>query len=257
MKRLLVIAGLIAAALVAVAVVVSLRGRRVSPAGTELSRAAERGDAAAVRALAAGGADVNARDNGYTPLVFAARAGSVEAIKALVDAKADPNLRDCAAHDGWTPLIHAIHKRRNEAARALVERGADVNAREGGCEERVAEGGRTPLMYAAMYDNAELVKFLLERGANPRDDSRNENALTFAVSGAAFGKLADLDRAAASPCPTETVRALLAKAPDLRIRKSVIDRVATYVVEKKCPEVSALLDGRPAAPAPPPSRAQN
>ena len=47
MKRLLVIAGLIAAALVAVAIVVSLRGRRISPAGTELSKAAhERGDAA-------------------------------------------------------------------------------------------------------------------------------------------------------------------------------------------------------------------
>ena len=256
MKRLLVIVGLLAAALIAVAIVVSLRGR-MSPAGTELTKAAERGDAAGLKELAANGADVNAHDNGYTPLIFAARAGSVEAVKALVEAKADPNLRDCAAN-GWTPLIHAIHKRQNAAARALVERGADVNAREGGCTERLVEGGPTPLMYAAMYDNAEMVKFLLERGANPQADSRNENALTYAISGAAFGKLSDIDRAAANPCPVETVKALLAKAPELRIEKSVFNRAATYVVEKKCPEVAALLEDRAGAPAATPqASAQN
>ena len=259
MKRLLVIAGVIAAALFAVALVVSLRGR-MSPAGTDLSKAAERGDAAAVKALAAEGADVNGRDNGYTPLMFAARAGSVEAIRALVDAKADPNQRDCASN-GWTPLIHALHKHQNAAARSLVERGADVNARAGDCKEELVEAGQTPLMYAAMYDNAEMVKFLLERGADPRAEDEGDNALTYAVGGAALGKLADIDRAAANPCPTETVRALLAKAPELRIKRSVLDRATTYVIEKKCPEVAALLEGRTAAPtnspAPPQASAQN
>lgn len=255
MKRLLIVAGLLAAALVAVAFVVSLRGRRVSPAGTELSKAAAGGDAAAVKALVAGGAEVDARDNGYTPLMFAARAGNVEAINALVDAKADPNLRDCAAHDGWTPLIHALHKRQNAAARALVERGADVNAREGGCREQLVEGGQTPLMYAASSDNAEMVKFLLERGANPRADSRNDNALTYAVGGAAFGKLSDIDRDAASPCPAETIKALLAKAPDLRLGGTTRDRTALYLLLKKCPELAAVLEGR--AGASPQSSAQN
>ncbi len=225
-----------------------------------MSKAASGGDAAAVKALVADGADVNARDNGYTPLMFAARAGNVEAIKALIDAKADLNLRDCAADDGWTPLIHAIHKRQNAAARALVERGADVNAREGGCEEQLAEGGRTPLMYAASYDNAEMVKFLLERGADPLADSRGENALTYAVSGAAYGKLADLDRTAA-PCPVETVKALLAKAPDLIESEGTRDRATTYVLKKKCPELAGLLEGQRVTPtnttAPPRASAQN
>jgi hypothetical protein len=262
MKRLLVVAGLLAAALVAVAFVVSHRGRRVSPAGTELSKAAAGGDAAAVKALLAGGAEVDARDNGYTPLMFAARAGSVEAINALIDAKADPNLRDCAAADGWTPLIHALHKRQNEAARALVERGADVNAREGGCRERMVEGGQTPLMYAAANDNAEMVKFLLERGANPRDDSRNENALTHALSGAALGKLSDIDRAGGeNPCPVETVKALLAKAPDLKVNDGALDLATAYLLKRKCPELAGLLEGQraapPGGPAPPPPGAQN
>ena len=258
MRRLLVIAGLAAAALVAVAFVVSLRGR-MSPAGTELSQAAERGDAAAVKALAAEGADVNGRDNGYPPLAFAARAGSEAAIETLLDAKADPNLRDCGAN-GWTPLIHALHKHRNAAARALVERGADVNARAGDCKEELAEAGQTPLMYAAMYDNAEMVRLLLERGADARAEYEGDNALTYAVGGAALGKLSDIDRAATRPCPTETVRALLARAPDLEVGGGPLDRATLYVLRKKCPEMAALLAGRggaPAPPSPPPASAQN
>ena len=249
LKRLLLVAAFVVAVVVAYAVVVMLRGR-VSPAGSELSRAAERGDAAALRALVAAGADVNARDNGYTPLVFAARAGDAEAVRALLDAGADPNARACDAN-GWTPLIHALHKRRREAARALVERGADVNARAGRCDEPASQSGRTPLMYAAMYDDAKMVSFLLEHGADPRAETDGANALTFVVGGAAVGKLEDIDHAALNPCPAETVRALLSKEPNLRVRKTVIDRAATFIVEKKCPEVEALLDGRRPSPQSP------
>jgi hypothetical protein len=250
MRRLLVIALGLLVIVAAVVVVASLyRSRRLRAEG-ELTRAAEQGDAAAVRSLIARGRDVNARDKGYPPLAFAARAGDAGTVNALLDAKADPNLRDCS--QGWTPLIHAIHKHQFAAARALVERGADVNARAGGCEEESVESGMTPLMFAAMYDNPELVKLLLERGADPRAEYDGANALSHAVGGAALGKLADIDRAATNPCPVETVRALLAKAPDLRIKRTVLDRATTYIVEKKCPEVGRLLDGRAVAPPQPP-----
>ena len=255
LKRLTLFAAVALVGFIVGAVVVSYV-RRPRPAETPLARAAEAGDLEAIRSLTAQGADVNARDGGYTPLVFAARAGSEEAITALVNAKADPNLRDCGAN-GWTPLIHALHKHQNAAARALVERGADVNARAGDCKEELVEAGQTPLMYAARYDNAEMVKFLLERGADPRAEYESDNALTYAVGGAALGKLSDIDRAAAHPCPTETVRALLAKAPDLEAGGGPLDRATLYVLQKKCPEMAALLEGRGGAPAPPPASAQN
>ncbi|HYP52429.1 MAG TPA: ankyrin repeat domain-containing protein [Pyrinomonadaceae bacterium] len=247
LKRLLLVAAAVAVALVAVGAFVMLRGGGQRPAGSQLTRAAERGDAAELRALIAAGADVNERDNGYTPLMFAARSGSDEAVRVLLDAGADPNARACDSN-GWTPLIHAIHKRRREAARALVERGADVNARAGACSEQSVETGRTPLMYAAMYDDAKTVSLLLEHGADPRAEEGGSNALTFAVGGAAFGKLADIDHAALNPCPAETVHALLSKEPNLRIRKTVLDRAVTFIIERKCPEVSRLLDARRPSP---------
>jgi uncharacterized protein len=244
MKRNLVVAlGLLVAVpaiVVTIFVGASSYFDRQLPAETDLAIAAERGDAAAVRSLLASGRAADARENGYTPLMFAARGGDTETVNALLDARADPNARDCRR--GWTPLIHAIHEQQRHAARALVLGGADVNARAGDCRERSAESGRTPLMFAAMYDDPELVRFLLERGADAHAESEGANALTHAVGGAALGKLKDIDRAASRPCPTETVRLLLAKAPDLRVRRSVLDRAASSILKTKCPSVERLLN---------------
>ena len=53
------------------------------------------GDAAAVSALIAKGADVNARNNyGWTALSHAARAGNAELVKLLLAHGADVNARD-------------------------------------------------------------------------------------------------------------------------------------------------------------------
>lgn len=249
MKRLLIIAAAVFIGFAVVAVVVSYL-RRERPATTPLARAAQAGDASSVKGLVAGGADANAREaNGYTPLHYAARAGGAAAVNALLDAGVDANARDCAAQ-GWTPLIHAIHKHQNEAARALVERGADVNARAGDCAASKVEAGMTPLMYASMYDNTEMVKLLLARGADPRATEGDSNALSYAIAGGSLGRLSDIDRAATHPCPAETVRALLEKAPDATVNNGIIDRAAVYVAKKKCPEVARLLEGRAPAPLP-------
>jgi ankyrin repeat protein len=109
----------------------------------------------------------------------------------------------------------------------------------------------TPLMFAAKYDNAAMVRFLLEHGADARATYDGENALSYAVAGGSLGRLSDIDRAALHPCPAETVKLLLERAPDLIVKGGVLNRSMLYVVQKKCPDVARLLEGRrPLPPAP-------
>jgi len=205
---------------------------------TALTIAAERGDAAEVRRLIAAGANVNEKDEaGYTALMWAARKGNMEIARALVEARADVNVRDCASA-GWTPLMHAIHKNQNDLARLLIERGADVNAAAGDCREHKAEGGKTALAYAAANDNAEIVKALLARGASPYGMHGAESALSYAVAGTL-----DIDHLMDGKCPTETVKALLERAPDLNLRGDIWNRKAIFIAKQKgCTEFVALLE---------------
>ncbi|MFL6228080.1 MAG: ankyrin repeat domain-containing protein [Pyrinomonadaceae bacterium] len=245
-RRLIIFAAALVAFALGVAVVSYLK--REHPASTPLARAAQSGDASSVETLIARGADVNARDaEGPTPLAYAARSGDTAAIGALLDARADVNARDCS--QGWTPLLHALHKYQHDAARLLVERGADVNARAGDCAAQKTEDGVAPLMFAAKYDDAEMVKFLLAHGADARATNGDENALSYAVAGGSLGRLSDLDRAATHPCPVETVTLLLKAAPDLNVKRSVINHAVLYVSKKKCPEIERLLNNRQPAPA--------
>src|SRR5437588_6754931 len=63
--------------------------------GEDLLAAAGKGDAAAVKALLAKGADVNARNAyGATALSFAADKGHLEVVKLLLQHKADVNAKD-------------------------------------------------------------------------------------------------------------------------------------------------------------------
>jgi ankyrin repeat protein len=207
---------------------------------TALTVAAERGDAAQVKRLITAGADVNEKDKaGYTALMWAARNGHTEVAGLLVEARADMNVRDCASA-GWTPLMHAIHKNQNDLARLLIERGADVNAQAGDCRERKVEGGKSALAYAAANDNAEIVKALLARGANPYGMHGAKSALSYAVAGTL-----DVDHLADGKCPTETVKALLERAPDLNLQGDIWDRKAIFIAKQKgCTELVTLLERR-------------
>ena len=70
--------------------------------GTPLHEAAGQGDAAAINALLAGGADPNAQNKeGATPLHKAARYGHAAAINVLLAGGADPKARD---KDGRIPF---------------------------------------------------------------------------------------------------------------------------------------------------------
>lgn len=127
-----------------------------APRSQELVDAAKRGDAAAVRALLDGGADVDARDaTGASALMLAVLYGDADLVKLLLERKADPNAANAM---GATALHWAVDNRAE--VEALLAAGADPNA--------LAASGLTPLMAAAVRDDVDaIVPLLLERGADP------------------------------------------------------------------------------------------
>ena len=85
---------------------------------TPLMKKVLKGDTAAVSALIAKGADVNARNSyGWTALSHAARIGNAELVKLLLVHGADVNTHD---QSGWTPLMRAAMKGHTETVRVLL-----------------------------------------------------------------------------------------------------------------------------------------
>ncbi len=124
----------------------------VAPA---LYSAVWRGRTETVRALVAGGANVNVRTSDNDPLLHEAiwrnRTGIVQ---ILVAAGADVNARDS---DG-DPLLHeAIWRGHTEIVRILVAAGADVNAR--------ASDGDSLLYEATWRGHTDIVQILVDAGA--------------------------------------------------------------------------------------------
>ncbi len=191
--------------------------------------AAARGDVAAIDRLIAQGTDPNlgAKSRAFTPLVWAARAGQVGAIRVLVAHGADLNAP--AGGNGWVPLQHALHKGQTEAALALLNLGADVS---GGL-------GQGALAMAAGYGNVGVTEALLERGVDPHVDyGAGPSLLALAAAGAY-----DIDYHWRGCEPhTETVRAIVKRAPDLTLGNGPWDRAArVYIHRQGCGELIALL----------------
>ena len=80
-----------------------------------------------IELLVAAGADAAAAGpDGETPLMVAARTGVPAALEALLAAGAELDARD--REFGQTPLMIAVRERQSAAVALLLERGADVNA---------------------------------------------------------------------------------------------------------------------------------
>jgi len=186
------------------------------------------------RLLADGASPSERTSRGFSVLGLAARAGQVAVIEQFVKAGADPNIRD-ANENEWTPLLNAVHKHQRASAAALLRLGADPDM----------GGGRTPLIMAAGYGDTEMVRLLLDGGADPyRGAKPGENAL-----GAAVGGSADIDEWKLGHCQAETVKLLLDRAPDLRLRPTVLGRLDLWVARMgNCTEVLSLIEGRRESP---------
>lgn len=158
---------------------------------TALMAAANRGDAALVRALLDLGADANAVNRaGGTALMYAAWSGDLGSVQLLLDNGAEINRQ---AIDGWSALMMAAAQGHDHAVRLLLERGADVNASDNhawtslmravyrGYEETVKvlahhsgvniglanDRGQTALHLAVIEGHSAIVQDLLARGASP------------------------------------------------------------------------------------------
>jgi hypothetical protein len=172
-----------------------------------------------------------------TPLIRAARNGDVEVLRALLAAGADPDLADTTGNH-WTPLMHAIHKDHAGATRLLLDAGADANHR--------GDGGVTPLIMAAAYGNVDIVNLLLAHGADPA--ARARGGITALSNAAGGGALFDItDGPPFGACHVETVRALLARDPSLRLQGPIGGLLTRWLRRgRQCDEVAALLAGRKA-----------
>jgi ankyrin repeat protein len=163
------------------------------------------------------------------PLIRAAREGDLATIATLLKAGAAVDAR--AGVNGWTALQHAIHKNQPAAVKALLAAGADASAGSSP-PSSVYASGVTPLMMAAGYGQLEIVEALLAAGANPRASHGNVNALWAA---AGFGAIADItDGPPLGSCFPRVADALLAKAPDLRLRWGFEAKLTYWLARPDC-----------------------
>lgn len=151
------------------------------------------GNAEAVKALLAGGADVNYKDAfGKVPLHIAATKGNPAVVKALLDGGADEAIKDRfgktaqqiafeKGHTGLIPLLgkyvppppppaqqlwNAVEANDPDEVKRLIRLGVNVNA--GVDMNARVKVGRTALHRAIQYDSdLEIIQSLLVAGADP------------------------------------------------------------------------------------------
>ena len=115
-----------------------------------------------VQLLAAGANAQAANRYGVTPLALACTNGNGAIVEKLIAGGADPN---SALPGGETALMTAARTGRLGPVQALLQRGANVDARE--------RKGQTALMWAAAEGNVEVVDALLHAGADFRTPLRS------------------------------------------------------------------------------------
>ena len=201
---------------------------------TPLTQAALRNDVAALRQLLDDGHRADEGGDSWTALIWASRSGSIAAIKLLLDSGADVNLPGSTGDD-WdaTPLQHAILQRQPAAVRLLLDRGADLNRGTG-------QGSPAPLLLAAGDTDPTILGLLLAHGADPTVE--DENGVTPLSRAVSAGTLHGPDRPMFGGCRVETVRALIAHDPGLRLkRNSAWNDAIWWARFQRCQDVLRLI----------------
>jgi uncharacterized protein len=170
---------------------------RQADGATALHWAVYRDDSALAKVLIEAGANVHAASrDGVTPLSLAATVGNSEIIAILVGAGADPNEK---LPFGKTALMLAARNGNPAAVTVLLDHGADVNAKE---DLR----GTTALMWAADEAHPGAVKALVDHGA----DVKARSAAAPRGRGPALGKAGDPRKEQAARAAAEQARAAAA-----------------------------------------------
>ena len=199
-----------------------------------LTQAAIRNDVAALRQLLDDGHNADEGGDPWTALIWASRSGSIDAFKVVLDCGADVNLPGSTG-DNWdaTPLQHAILQRQPAAVRLLLDRGADPN-------RGASPGSPAPLLLAAGDTDPAIVKLLLAHGAEPAVE--DENGVTPLSRAVSAGTLHGPDRPMFGGCRVETVRALIAHDPGLRLkRNSAWNDAIWWARLQRCEDVLRLI----------------
>ncbi len=117
-------------------------------------------DLAKVRALIAGGADLQETDSdGATPLHYAAYVAHAELAGILLEGGADVDARNTKGQTPLHEVARHLHREGDDATiTALLDAGASLSARD--------NDGSTPLHTAAVGGHLEAATILLDRGAD-------------------------------------------------------------------------------------------
>ena len=140
------------------------RGIKPEPPTTKapdinIHKAAFDGNIEAVKQHIAAGTDVNAKDDGVTPLHSAATYGRKEIAEPLIANGADVNAK---RDDGWTPLHYAALFGEKEIAELLIAKGAKVNAKN--------KNDNTPLDKAIKENHTEIANLLRKHGGKTGEE---------------------------------------------------------------------------------------
>ena len=181
--------------------------------------AAMRGDAGAVAALLADGADVNAaQGDGMTALHWSARNGDAVLARTLIDAGANVHAGTRIGH--YTALHMAGEVGAGDVVEVLLGAGADPSARV------VGAGSPTPLHFAAASGSVRAVDALVAAGAdvNAAEESWGQTPLIFAAARGRTGAVRALLAAGADPAVHTRVMDIASRAISDRIERSERNR---------------------------------
>lgn len=139
---------------------------------TPLQQATVRGKTEIAAILLENGAEVDARTGSQkTSLIFSAERNFKELTEVLLKHGADVNAQD---NTGWGAMHYAAAKDRVEMAEFLISQGAKVNL--------TSSGGGTPLIEGAASGSPEMIKLLLKHGADKSIKAKNgKTALDYAI----------------------------------------------------------------------------